>query len=348
MFPTTFAQEVICEYSGRGQAVLDPFAGRASSIYAAATASRRAVGVEINPVGWVYSAAKLAPARKHNVLALLRRLDLASKSISSAAINSLPEFFHFAFGHRVLRMLVAARRCLDWRQSKVDQTLMALLLTYLHGKRGSALSNQLRDGKAMSPDYAVDWWLSKKMLPPDIDPLQFMTARVEWRYAKGIPEASKGRVYFGDSTRVLPRLVRRSRKGKVPRFDLLFTSPPYSGVTDYHYDQWLRLWLLGGSTQPSSQPGRHRSKFISREHYCDLLERVFNDCAALCKGNATVYVRTDRRDFTFDVTYAILRTVFPKHRVRVFSRPIDKPSQTALFGDSGAKPGDMDILLQRS
>ena len=35
---------------------------------------------------------------------------------------------------------------------------------------------------------------------------------------------------------------------------LFFTSPPYYGVTNYFYDQWLRFWLLGGPLKP--KPGR--------------------------------------------------------------------------------------------
>ena len=51
MFPTTFADEVVREYTQIGDAVLDPFAGRGTAIYSAAIQQRHAVGVEINPVG---------------------------------------------------------------------------------------------------------------------------------------------------------------------------------------------------------------------------------------------------------------------------------------------------------
>src|SRR5438045_7184443 len=67
MFPIPFAFNVIQSYSEPGDAVLDPFAGRASSIYAAAVLNREAYGVELNPVGWLYGRVKLRPASRESV-----------------------------------------------------------------------------------------------------------------------------------------------------------------------------------------------------------------------------------------------------------------------------------------
>src|SRR5205823_10966903 len=69
MFPVPFAFDVIDRYTPHGGRVLDPFAGRGSSVYAAAATGREALGIEINRVGWVYSQAKLAPASHEQVLA---------------------------------------------------------------------------------------------------------------------------------------------------------------------------------------------------------------------------------------------------------------------------------------
>ena len=40
---------------------------------------------------------------------------------------------------------------------------MALLMIDLHGKRESALSNQMRQTKAMSPQYAIGWWKERDL-----------------------------------------------------------------------------------------------------------------------------------------------------------------------------------------
>src|SRR5712675_1592590 len=68
MFPVDFAFDVIKKYSADGDSVLDPFAGRASSVYAAAALGRKGLAIEINPVGWLYGTVKMRPASENSVL----------------------------------------------------------------------------------------------------------------------------------------------------------------------------------------------------------------------------------------------------------------------------------------
>jgi hypothetical protein len=260
----------------------------------------------------------------------------------------LPRFFHRCFARDVRRFLVAAREELDWRRNRVDCTAMALLLVSLHGKANSALSNQLRQTKAMSPPYAIRWWARRRMSPPDIDPREFMKTRLQWRYAKGTPTVWDGRMYLGDSTRLLAKLNRDVRAGRLPKVDLLFTSPPYHGITNYHYDQWLRLWLLGYQANALRNGNGRGGRFEGREKYEELLESVFSSAAKLLRKNATIYVRTDFRSFTYQTTSAVLKRLFPHKKLRVHRRPLKGFSQTQLFGGTRqvkARRGEIDLVL---
>ena len=158
MFPVEFADEVMRDvHVPGGRRTLDPFAGRGTAIFSAATQGRSAIGIEINPVGYVYAKAKLSPASRDDVEHRLDKLGERAAQFKDEAAH-LPRFFHRCFSRRVRRFLLAARADLNWRHNKVDRTVMALLLVYLHGKMGTALSNQLRQTKSMSPQYAVRWW----------------------------------------------------------------------------------------------------------------------------------------------------------------------------------------------
>lgn len=226
---------------------------------------------------------------------------------------------------------------------------MALLLVYLHGKVGAALSNQMRQTKSMSPQYAVRWWDEHNLRPPDIDPVAFVKARLDWRYAKGVPNARCGRMYLGDSTGKLQRLHRQVEEGVLPRANLLFTSPPYHAITNYHYDQWLRLWLLGGPPNALRNGNGRGGKFEAREGYRRLLERVFSRAAQILETDAKIYVRTDSRDFTYRTTLAVLRKIFPDKRLTEIRRPMLKPSQTRLFGRASVSAegnGEVDLILR--
>lgn len=347
MFPISFAQRVVEQYTEPGQRVLDPFAGRATSVYAGATMGRPSIGVEINPVGWLYGRVKLDPAQKPNVLRRVVDVGKAAERVSARALDDLPEFFTQCFSHKVRRYLLAARRELDWKTRAVDATLMAMILVYLHGKREQSLSNQMRQGKAMAPDYSVRWWKDNEMRPPHIDPVKFLQQRIEWRYAKGTPISADSKVIRGDSTHVVPQLASRREEAKGKKFSLLFTSPPYHAVTNYHYDQWLRLWMLGGDPRPSYGDKLHQSRFGSRDGYERLLTSVFDASAPMMTKNATIYVRTDAREFTLNTTLTALANAFPRHAILVTTAPFKTKTQTALYGDAAPKPGEVDVVLTR-
>ena len=167
MFPVEFADEVVQTYSSPGDVVLDPFAGRGTAIFSAATQKRSAIGIEINPVGYVYAEAKLRAASRGDVECRLDELEERSSEFEDEAAR-LPCFFHGCYSLRVRRFLLAARTDLNWRRNKVDRTVMALLLVYLHGKIGAALSNQMRQTKSMSPPYAIRWWAERGLVVVDL------------------------------------------------------------------------------------------------------------------------------------------------------------------------------------
>ncbi len=340
MFPVDFALEVIEAYTEPGDRVLDPFVGRGSSIYAAAAKGRTGCGMEINPVGWLYSTVKLRPTTQGRVLNRLRDIGREAIGIDIKQAK-LPTFFDWAYAPDVLRFLLAARENLRWRASKVDRTLMAFILVYLHGKRPSALSNQMRDSKSMGPEYCVAWWSEREMRPPEIDPLAFMEKRIAWRYKKGKPDLV-GDVLLGNS---IDLLASNRWQALDEPFDLLFTSPPYRGVTNYHYDQWLRLWMLGQPPSPTRQKGRWQKKFESKPNYRELLAGVFSGAARRMSDEFVVVVRTDAREFTLTATIEALQAAFPYKHLREERRPVHNQTQTALFGDSSKKPGEVDIIM---
>ncbi|MDD5375842.1 DNA methyltransferase [Acidithiobacillus sp.] len=344
MFPIRFADAVIKEHTAAGDTVLDPFAGRGTAIFSASALGRRGFGVEISPVGWVFAETKLGPAPLEQVEERLQEIANAGCDYAKQA-QSLPEFFKKCFSPSVRRFLLAARDGLDWRGCTCDRTLMAILLVYLHGKEGQALSNQMRQTKAMSPRYALKWWDENGTKPPDLDVVKFLQQRIRWRYAKGVVEPDGSRVYLGNSVTLLPKLARHMREEEAPKARLLLTSPPYFGVTNYHYDQWLRLWLLGFETDAYINRGPHQGRFTHSVRYRNLLKEVFCSAAKLVADDAVVYVRTSKDPFTKEATLDALREAFPMKRLVERCRPFRKPTQTHLFGDKTPKAGEVDLVL---
>lgn len=348
MFPLDFAFDVVKKYSKKGDYIIDPFAGRCSSIFAGGVLGRNSLGIEINPVGWLYGTVKLQPADKADVIDRLLEI-YGRRNYYNKAINQMPEFYRICFCDEVLKFLLSARKNLDWKNNNVDATLMSILLLYLHGKIGSGLSNQMRMTKSMGMNYSVEWWKKNGMTsPPEINPCKFIADKINWRYDKGKPNITESKVVFGDSANELKTISERAIKNDI-KFSLLFTSPPYCSITNYHADQWLRLWLLGGSENPQSFNGKHKGRFVNKVEYYELLDNVFGLCSTMMKPQSTIYVRTDKREFTLTSTLEILKKHFPLHKLRMIEKPLgeDTKTQTQLYGDKALKPGEVDIILKR-
>jgi hypothetical protein len=344
MFPLDFAFDVVKKYSREGDFIIDPFAGRGSSVYAGSVLGRTSLGIEINPVGWLYGSVKLNPSDEDQVKD--RLLEIYSKrNYYSRAIERMPRFYRMCYCDEVLKFLLAARNYLNWKNDEVDATLMSILVVYLHGKLGEGMSNQMRMTKSMGMNYSVKWWRENGMTrPPQINPAEFIFKKIEWRYAKGKPATGESHILFGDSTVELNNIVSRALDNDI-RFSLLFTSPPYCKVTDYHTDQWLRLWLMGGPEIPEYNKEKYKGRFSSKVDYEELLDSVFGQCSLMMAEQSTIYVRTDTRDFTFDITKKILKEHFPNHKFRTRKKPFTSRTQTEIMGNTSTEDGEVDIIL---
>lgn len=331
MFPVGFVKRTVEAYCPAGGAVLDPFCGRGTVPYVARVTGRPSLGVDLNPVAFLFASAKVDPEPRVEVL-LARITDIA-QAVSPADTVPENEFQRWAWSPAALGFLRAARRMLDWRGSRRDRTLMAVILVHLHGKAGNAISNQMRQSKAMAPDYAVRWWGERDMSPPDIDPEAYFASKVRWRYRHGIPRGPCARIVLGDARRLLPRTRRR--------FAMLLTSPPYCGVTNYRVDNWIRLWMLGEGPLPSWEVSQ---RYGHQQHYSDLLTSVLTAASRLLLPEAPVYIRTDARPFTLSATASALRSLWPDRCLLAqHGRPLR--SQTTLYGDGATKPGEVDLLM---
>ena len=347
MFPTAFADKVVAEYTKPGDTVLDPFAGRGTAIFSAATQGRQAIGIEINPVGYVYANAKLKPGEHGSVIRRLHRLS-ESMPIHREMASNLPPFFHHCYAPKVREFLITARATLNWRKSKIDRTIMALILVSLHGKRGQSLSNQMRQMTAMAPDYSVRWWAEKNLTPPDIDPISFIAKRIEWRYVHGKPRIADSTVYLHDSIKKLPYLARDIQENRRHKAKLLVTSPPYYNVTNYSYDQWIRLWMLDGPEHPGKDGNRYGGKFSNMDRYRHLLKQVFTRAKPVLADDAIIYIRTDSRKATLDTTREALLEIYPEKSVAERLRPLEPERQPKPYSRGGApkKPNcEIDLIL---
>lgn len=266
MFPVNFARVVVESMTTNDGSVLDPFCGRGTAPFVAQATGRKSLGVDQNPVAWVFSKVKTSPEASVN--RLVNRLSDIKKDVQQKDKKAVNEFQEWAWSSDVLGFLNSAKRNLDWRTNKTDRTLMGFLLVSLHAKIGDGISNQMQKARALGPLYAVRWWKSRNLRPPELNPLFYIEKRIKWRYKHGIiSQCQKAEIICGESSGILADYHRM-------KFDLLFTSPPYFSVTDYRQDSWIRLWLLNEG--PPLPDWKKDTQISRRESYAQMISTVFS------------------------------------------------------------------------
>jgi hypothetical protein len=287
MFPESFVRRNVLAWSKRGDVILDPFSGRGTTVLESLLNGRSAIGCDTNPVAVCLSKAKAEPPQLSTVMERIDELETASRRFASRAPETKDEFFTTCFHEATLRQLLFLKKKLDWRQDRTDCFIAALALGCLHGESHRTelcFSNRMPRTISTKPAYSVRWWNAKGCVAPDRDVFPILRGSAEYRYGSPLP-GLKGRVVEGDVRKAGSLL--RSYKGKVK---LVITSPPYLDITDYHEDQWLRLWLLGGAARPITGQGkddRHRRVDV----YWQFLREAWKGIVPLLQDSAQVVIR---------------------------------------------------------
>lgn len=287
MFPEAFVRRNVLAWSKRGDVICDPFSGRGTTVFESLLNGRQAIGCDTNPVAVCLSRAKAQPPNVATVMARLRDLERSSRRFIARAPEARDEFFRACFHEETLRRLLFLRKSLDWRHDRTDCFIAALALGCLHGESHRTelcFSNRMPRTISTKPGYSVRWWQARNCVAPERDVFPILRRSAEYRYQSPRPSI-KGHVIEGD-VREAATLFRAYR-GKVK---LVITSPPYLDITDYHEDQWLRLWFLGGPMRPMTgqcRDDRHRRI----DAYWRFLLEAWKGIVPLLQDKAQVVIR---------------------------------------------------------
>jgi hypothetical protein len=287
MFPASFVRRNLLAWSQRDDVVLDPFCGRGTTIFESLLNGRRAIGCDTNPVAFCLSRAKAAPPVLVEVLDRINRLERKFAPHAHKAVDLHDEFFSLCFHVDTLRQIEYLKNKLAWRENQVDCFIAALALGCLHGESHRTelcFSNRMPRTISTKPGYSVRWWREKGCTPPQRDVYSILRKAATYRYESALP-TTRGRVVEGDARRAFTML--KAYKGRVK---LVITSPPYLDITDYHEDQWLRLWFLGGPSKPVTgqcKDDRHRRI----DAYWQFLREAWAGITPLLDRSAQVVIR---------------------------------------------------------
>jgi hypothetical protein len=343
MFPESFAEQWINDLSRKGDVVLDPFSGRGTTAFQALLLGRRAVACDVNDVAICVTKAKVhAPS----LMSVLRRLTALESQYSKGgwlrAARKMPEFFHVAYSDYTLRQTLYLREKLDWRKNNTDCMIAALALGALHGetnKSPSYLSNQMPRTISTKPAYSVQYWRSRKLLPPMRDAFELLRTQARYRY-ESEPPTGDATVIHGDMRQLSWR--KESLPGPIR---LAVTSPPYLDVTNFEEDQWLRLWFLGGPPRPTRHRVSRDDRHESQGNYWSFIADMWRMLGVVMGRKSSVVIRLGGRGEKMELMLKRLTASanFSGRRVEVVNHSCSKLKrrQTDSF-----RPGTKGCLIE--
>jgi len=287
MFPESFVRRNVLAWSKRHDIIFDPFSGRGTTVLESLLNGRKGLGCDTNPVAVCLSKAKADPPQLDEIYDRLALFEEKCEGFASKQPEVSDEFFTLCFHEATLQQLLFLKKKLDWRNNRADRFIAALALGCLHGESHRTelcFSNRMPRTISTKPAYSVRWWRRHGCRPPERDVFSILKKCAEYRYQSPVPPL-RGRVVEGDARRASTLL--KSYREKVR---LVVTSPPYLDITDYHEDQWLRLWFLGGERKPIAGQGRDdRHRRI--EAYWRFLCEAWCGVAPLLQESAQIVVR---------------------------------------------------------
>jgi site-specific DNA-methyltransferase (adenine-specific) len=242
MFPPRLPHYFIQKFTHPGDVVLDPFCGRGTTPLQACVTGRIGIGVDLNPMAYVLTRAKIeAPPPAH----LEARLRALENDMFYGEIEREPDHIRMLFHASTLRQLVYLKQVLD-PTNPCDNFIAATILGILHGasardkKRSSYLSISMPNTFSMSPNYIREYIQAKGLRRIPVNVFSALRRKFKRLFAHPVPE-TPGFAYR-ESIENLGRIPNPYlRKHQV---SLIVTSPPYLRVVKYGLYNWIRLWFL--------------------------------------------------------------------------------------------------------
>ena len=302
MFPLSFPLSVLEGKSRAGEWVLDPFCGRGTTNFAARLLGLNSLGVDASPVAVAITAAKSVQTTTADVVRE------ATAILEEQPAATLPEgaFWTSAYHPRVLNDVCRLREALLVDATSPPRTaLLGVMLGALHGpvqKRVPGyFSNQAPRTYAPKPAYAVRFWSTRKLDPPNVEVLEVIRRRAHRFFDASVPGTAAVRLA---DARALGALDPVSGP-----FRWVLTSPPYYGMRTYVADQWLRMWFLGGPADVNYRPGPQLSH-ASPDAFASDLRTVWHRAAAGSTIDAELVIRFGAiRDRAVDPTDVLMASL---------------------------------------
>lgn len=259
----SIAHYLVKLFTKPGQIVLDPFSGSGTIPFEACYQGRKGIGVDINPLAYHTTKAKVQNVTLTELEKQITELDkFVKKNIKNnfQVEKELIDYYH----KKTLNEIAIVREF--FLKTKKDYSfLMACFAHILHGNRPYALSRRSHNIMPWPPK-------GPRVYKPVIKHLEDKVKRMK---KIELPESFVlGESYQADTTE-LPL--------KNNSVDCIITSPPFTGNRDFLRMNRIRLWFCGWDY--SSQK-KLKIKFIENHSDLKIYSKIFDEYYRVLKPNS--------------------------------------------------------------
>jgi DNA modification methylase/DNA-binding XRE family transcriptional regulator len=225
--------------------VFDPLSGSGTLPFEAALQGRYAIGGDLAPLSYVITSAKVVPPAEEQVQEVLQSLEshieATADAISLDAMEpEIREFYH----ERTAREIITARAFLakrsnGFREGSALLFITACLAHILHGNRPYALSRRSHNIIPIPPKGPVVYKSVMASLRDKCHRMLSFPLPASFRHGRAL---------------LCPADAVPLDNASV---DVVLTSPPFLGTTDFLRHNRLRNWLLGWDYETQAAQREH-------------------------------------------------------------------------------------------
>ena len=302
-FPSQVPATLIGALTNPGETVLDPFVGSGTTAVEAQRLGRKCIAIDLNPVATIVVRAKTINKTAVAIRQTVNRLKLLSRQ--SVVKAPVPEGVQGRKWY-TKRTLEALRRLhgvgLDDELRPLERVIFdaAFSAVLLPACRETRHWGYVCDNTEPKTDHEIDVFQSFEAVLDSIAEA-YGNRDSYWQTGPGLPSSFRDvTVIQNDARAALSGLEKQS-------VDLVVTSPPYFGVTDYTKAQRLSLEWMDlpieqlRSAEIGARSKRHR--LSARAEYLEECMGVFAECRRVLRSDracAVLLGQSSQRASIFD------------------------------------------------
>ena len=269
----SIAHVIVTYFTRKEDTVLDLFSGSGTIPFEACLNGRKGIGIDVSPFAFHLTRSKVDPPQLADVTIRLNELAsyLVSTDIPEITDPLTNDEIKTFYDPRTFVEILKARKFLleIVAQDNTSSFLISCIAHLLHGNRPYALSRRSHNMFPIPPKGDFEYKSLIKSLREKIN--RMLCANLPSSFIKG-------ESYIGYADK-LPLLEKST--------NVIVTSPPFFGTTDFLRHNRIRLWFCGWDYKKQTEM---KGSFLEQAASVAVYRPIFEECKRVLKDNGVVVI----------------------------------------------------------